>query len=236
VGIAVGQPSRSDAHALLRDSELAMYMAKRHGKGRCELFEPAMHEDVVRRLEVAAEVRRGIAENQFEVYYQPIVSIETATAIGLEALVRWHHPTRGLVSPVDFVAIAEATALIVPLGRWVLTEACRQAEVWRKEGLFADDFYISVNLSPCQLQDPGLRDDVATALCESGIAPACVLLEVTESSVMENFDVSVERLRGLKALGLRLAVDDFGTGYSSLSYLRNLPVDVIKIDKSFVDP
>jgi diguanylate cyclase (GGDEF)-like protein/PAS domain S-box-containing protein len=235
IGIALGQPPVDGPDGLLRDADLAMYMAKRNGKGRFEMFRPAMHEEAVRRLEVAADLRRAIEGAQLEVFYQPIVDVHTATAIGAEALVRWHHPTRGLVAPVEFIPVAESTGLIVPLGRWVLAEACRQAQSWRRSGLVDDAFYISVNLSARQLQDPELLDDVAEALRDSGLPAGAVVLEVTESAVMEDLDTAVSRLQALKDLGLRLAVDDFGTGYSSLSYLRNLPVDVVKIDKSFVD-
>ena len=146
-----------------------MYLAKRNGKGRFEMFRPAMHEEAVRRLETAADLRRGIEGGQLEVYYQPIIDVRTATAIGAEALVRWHHPTRGLVGPVEFIPVAESTGLIVPLGMWVLTEACRQAQSWRQSGLTDDAFYMSVNLSARQLQDPALLDDVALAI----ETPAC---------------------------------------------------------------
>ncbi|MCW2599705.1 MAG: hypothetical protein JWM02_1534 [Frankiales bacterium] len=235
IGIALGQPPDDGPDDLLRNADLAMYMAKQNGKGRFEMFRPAMHEEAVRRLETSADLRRGIEGGQLEVFYQPIVDVHTATAIGAEALVRWHHPSRGLVGPVDFIPVAESTGLIVPLGKWVLTEACRQAQSWRRSGLTDDSFYISINLSARQLQDPALLDDVAAALRDSGLPADAVVLEVTESAVIQDLDVAVARLQALKALGLRLAVDDFGTGYSSLSYLRNLPVDVVKIDKSFVD-
>jgi diguanylate cyclase (GGDEF)-like protein/PAS domain S-box-containing protein len=235
IGIALGQPPDDGPDDLLRNADLAMYMAKHNGKGRFEMFRPAMHEEAVRRLETAADLRRGIENGQLEVFYQPIVSVHTATAIGAEALVRWHHPSRGLVNPVDFIPVAESTGLIVPLGKWVLTEACREAQSWRRSGLTDEAFYISVNLSARQLQDPALLDDVAAALQDSGLPAGAVVLEVTESAVMQDLDVAVARLQALKDLGLRLAVDDFGTGYSSLSYLRNLPVDLVKIDKSFVD-
>ena len=235
VGLAVGWPGRDSADELLMHADLAMYMAKRSGKGRVALYEPSMHDEAVRRLEIVADLRRGLAAGQFEVYYQPIVNVANGTVAGAEALVRWHHPTRGLVSPVDFIPVAESTGLVVPLDRWVLAEACRQVEVWREAGVLGPDFYVSVNLSTRQLQSGGLADEVTKALRDSGLPPACLVLEVTESAVMENFDTAIARLAELKALGLRLAVDDFGTGYSSLSYLRNLPVDVIKIDKSFID-
>jgi diguanylate cyclase (GGDEF)-like protein/PAS domain S-box-containing protein len=235
IGIAVDQPPYDGPDGLLRDADLAMYMAKRNGKGRFEMFRPAMHEVAVRRLELAADLRRGIEGGQLEVFYQPIVNAQTAMAIGAEALVRWHHPSRGLVEPIEFISVAESTGLIVPLGKWVLNGACRQAQSWRQSGVADDAFYISVNLSARQLQDPALLEDVARAIEDSGLPAEALVLEVTESVIMEDFDVAIARLQALKDLGLRLAVDDFGTGYSSLSYLRNLPVDAVKIDKSFVD-
>jgi diguanylate cyclase (GGDEF)-like protein/PAS domain S-box-containing protein len=235
VGIAIGEPRRQSADELLMHADLAMYMAKRNGKGTFEVFAPAMHDEAVQRLEIAADLRRALEFGQFEVVYQPIVSIDTASVSGAEALVRWHHPTKGIVYPSDFISIAESTGLIVPLDAWVLGEACRQTASWRRARLVDDDFYISVNLSARQLQSAALIDGVASVLRETGLAPSALVLEVTESVVMENFDTALARLAALKELGLRLAVDDFGTGYSSLSYLRNLPVDVIKIDKSFVD-
>jgi diguanylate cyclase (GGDEF)-like protein/PAS domain S-box-containing protein len=235
IGIALGQPPDDGPDELLRNADLAMYMAKHNGKGRFEMFRPAMHEEAVHRLETAADLRRGIENGQLEVFYQPIVNVRTSTALGAEALVRWHHPSRGLVSPIEFIPIAESTGLIVPLGKWVLAEACRQAQSWRRSGLTDDAFYISINLSARQLQDPALIDDVTAALQDSGLPAGSVVLEVTESAVMQDLDIAVTRLQALKDLGLRLAVDDFGTGYSSLSYLRNLPVDLVKIDKSFVD-
>jgi diguanylate cyclase (GGDEF)-like protein/PAS domain S-box-containing protein len=235
IGIAVDQPPYEGPDGLLRDADLAMYMAKRNGKGRFEMFRPAMHEEAVRRLELAVDLKRGIEGGQLEVFYQPIVNAQTARPIGAEALVRWHHPSRGLVEPIEFIQVAESTGLIVPLGKWVLKEACRQAQSWRQSGVTDDAFYISVNLSVRQLQDPSLLDDVARALSDSGLPAEALVLEVTESVIMEDFDVAIARLQALKDLGLRLAVDDFGTGYSSLSNLRNLPVDVVKIDKSFVD-
>jgi diguanylate cyclase (GGDEF)-like protein len=235
IGIAVGQPSIHGPDALLRDADLAMYLAKRNGKGRFEMFQPAMHEQAVRRLETAADLRRGIEGHQLEVFYQPIIDTTTATTIGAEALVRWHHPTRGLVNPSEFIPVAESTGLIVALGQWVLAEACRQAQTWRHHHITNDTFYISVNLSARQLQDPTLIDDVTAALHHSGLPASALVLEVTESIIMADLDTAMARLHALKNLGLRLAIDDFGTGYSSLSYLRNFPMDIVKIDKSFVD-
>ena len=235
IGIALGQRPQETPDDLLRDADLAMYLAKHNGKGRFEMYRPDMHIDAVHRLETAAGVRAGIAGHQFEVYYQPIVKAHNGRLVGAEALVRWNHPSRGLITPDEFIPTAESTGLIIPLGRQVMRDATRQAQQWREDGLVGDDFYISVNLSAHQLQAPELVDDVARALQDSGLPPRALVLEITESALIENLDLTLPRLHALKQLGLRLAVDDFGTGYSSLSYLADLPVSLVKIDKSFID-
>jgi diguanylate cyclase (GGDEF)-like protein/PAS domain S-box-containing protein len=235
VGIALGQRPEDTPDSLLRDADLAMYLAKRNGKGRFEMYRPDMHAEAINRLETAADLRHGLDSGQFEVFYQPIVNTHTHLLDGAEALVRWRHPTRGIVPPLAFISIAEVTGLIVPLGITVLRDATHQAQIWRQTGQVEENFYVSVNLSARQLQDPGLLADVAKALSDSGLPPSALILEVTESSLIENREVTVPRLQALRDLGVRLAVDDFGTGYSSLSYLADLPVSVVKIDKSFVD-
>jgi diguanylate cyclase (GGDEF)-like protein/PAS domain S-box-containing protein len=235
IGIAIGMRPRETPDDLLRDADLAMYLAKHNGKGRFEMYRPDMHVEAVHRLETAVGVREGLAANQFEVYYQPIVVTHTGALAGVEALVRWNHPTKGVVPPLEFIETAEATGLIIPLGRQVLRDATRQAEVWRRGGLVGDDFYVSVNLSVLQLRDPELVDDVERALEDSGLPPEALVLEITESALVQNLDLTLPRLLALTNLGLRLAVDDFGTGYSSFSYLADLPVSVVKIDKSFID-
>jgi len=235
IGIALGQRPQETPDDLLRDADLAMYLAKRNGKGRFEMYRPDMHIDAVRRLETAVGIREGLESNQFEVYYQPIVNAHSGQLIAAEALVRWNHPSRGLLVPMEFIPVAEATGLIVPLGRQVLWDATCQTQEWRQSGLVNDDFYISVNLSAHQLQEADLVDDVSRALGDSGLPPGALVLEVTESALIQNLDVTLPRLLALRALGVRLAVDDFGTGYSSLSYLADLPVNFVKIDKSFID-
>ncbi|HUC13853.1 MAG TPA: EAL domain-containing protein [Acidimicrobiales bacterium] len=235
VGIALGRRPEDSPDSLLRDADLAMYLAKRNGKGRFEMYRPDMHAAAINRLETAADLRRGLKWGQFEVFYQPIVNTHTHQLDGAEALVRWRHPSRGIVPPLEFISIAEVTGLIVPLGVRVLRDAAQQAQAWRESGLVDENFYISVNLSARQLQDPGLLDDVSRALSDSGLPASALILEVTESTLVEDLDVTLPRLQALKGLGLRLAVDDFGTGYSSLSYLADLPVSVVKIDKSFID-
>jgi diguanylate cyclase (GGDEF)-like protein/PAS domain S-box-containing protein len=235
VGIALGKRPEDNPDSLLRDADLAMYLAKRNGKGRFEMYRPDMHAAAINRLETVADLRRGLEAGQFEVFYQPIVDTHTHQLDGAEALVRWRHPTRGIVPPIEFISIAEGTGLIVPLGVRVLRDACHQAEAWRQSGLVDEHFYISVNLSARQLTDPALLDDVSRALSDSGLPASALILEVTESTLVEDLDVTLPCLQALRALGLRLAVDDFGTGYSSLSYLADLPVSVVKIDKSFID-
>jgi diguanylate cyclase (GGDEF)-like protein len=235
IGVATGQPLHDTAAVVLRNADLAMYLAKRNGKGRFELFRPGMEDESLKRFAITADLRHALDNGEFEVFYQPIVDSHDATPVGAEALVRWHHPRRGLVNPIDFIDVAESTGLIVPLGDWVLNEACRQAEAWRHAGVVDDGFYISVNLSARQLAEPSLVESVNRALRDSGLRPAVLVLEVTESSLMLDFDAGLARLQALKALGLRIGLDDYGTGYSSLNRLRVLPVDIIKIDKSFID-
>jgi predicted signal transduction protein with EAL and GGDEF domain len=221
-----------DAEELLRNADVAMYMAKRGTKGRYQLFEPAMHERVVERLELRAELESALERGQLEVYYQPVVRLASGSRYGVEALLRWHHPRRGLIVPAQFIPLAEETGLIVPIGRWVLHQACRKAvELTEKlEG----QLRISVNLSVKQLQSESIVHDVREALEASGIDPALLVLEVTETVMLADADIAVERLHALKELGVAIAMDDFGTGYSSLSYLSRLPVDILKMDRSFL--
>jgi len=199
------------------------------------MFRQGMQDEALKRLTITADLRRGIDDGQLEVYYQPIVTARDAMPTGAEALVRWNHPRRGLLNPIDFVDVAESTGLIVPLGDWVLNQACRQAQAWRQDNVVDDDFYIAVNLSARQLVEATLVDSVARALRVSGLPASALVLEITESNIMVNFDAALARLRSLKDLGVRLALDDYGTGYSSLNRLGTLPVDIVKIDKSFVD-
>jgi diguanylate cyclase (GGDEF)-like protein/PAS domain S-box-containing protein len=235
VGIAVRTAGDQRAADLMRDADLAMYVAKREGKSRHVVFEPEMRADALRRVAIVGELRRGLAGDELVPFYQPIVDTTSGAVIGVEALVRWHHPERGLVPPLEFIGAAESTGLIVPLGRTMLTQACRDAHELRAAGVVGDAFYVSVNLSARQLGEPSVEADVRDALAASGLSPTNLVLEVTESALIEDLDDAMLRLGALKALGVRIAVDDFGTGYSSLAYLGNLPVDIVKIDKSFVD-
>ncbi|MDB4874012.1 MAG: diguanylate cyclase [Gemmatimonadetes bacterium] len=253
VGIAVATEQET-AEDLLRNADVAMYRAKSRGKGRYEVFEPAMHELVRKRLELEAELRRAVelcesrdsvesresgsrGEPPFILHFQPIASLRTGEIHGFEALVRWQHPQRGVVSPLDFIPIAEETGLIIPLGRWIMREACARAAAWQLAGLAGvetPDVGVTVNLSARQLLQPELPQDVAHALATTGLCPEHLTIEVTESMLVDDSETTLDRLRALKALGVRLAIDDFGTGYSSLGYLERFPVDLLKIDRSFV--
>jgi diguanylate cyclase (GGDEF)-like protein/PAS domain S-box-containing protein len=221
-----------DADELLRNADVAMYMAKRDTKGRYRLFEPAMHERVVERLELRGELQQALEQGQLEVYYQPIVRLRGVGRYGVEALLRWNHPTRGLVAPGQFIPLAEETGLIVPIGKWVIEEACRKAAALQRS--VEEPLRISVNLSVKQLQSESIIDDVRNALVTNQLPPDTLVLEVTETVMLADIDVAVARLHALKALGVRIAMDDFGTGYSSLSYLSRLPVDILKMDRSFL--
>jgi diguanylate cyclase (GGDEF)-like protein/PAS domain S-box-containing protein len=228
VGIAIARGADDRAQDLIRDADAAMYRAKERGKGRYEIFDEAMRADAVARLETESALRRALERGELLLHYQPAVDLATGAIRGLEALVRWQHPTRGLLAPAAFLPLAEETGLIVPIGEWVLREACTEAARW-PEGLA-----LSVNLSARQLAQPDLVATVRRALAETGTDPAMLCLEITESAVMESGAATTAQLRALKSLGVRLAIDDFGTGFSSLAHLRRFPVDMLKIDGTFV--
>ena len=241
VGVAVGGPGDERPGDLLRDADLAMYRAKEGGKDGHAAFEPGMGVRARERLGTEGALRRALeggAAEEFRVHYQPEVSLATGRVVGFEALVRWDRPGRGLVSPAEFVPVAEETGLIVPLGRWVLEEACRQAKEWHERfpaGPADPPLTMSVNLSARQFGQPDLAKTVRAAIDGTGLDPESLVLEITESAVMEDARANAETLRELKSLGVRIAIDDFGTGYSSLAYLKKFPVDFLKIDRSFVD-
>ena len=235
VGVALASGTGDLADLLVRDAELALERAKRRGGGRFEVFDEAVRVQASERLALESDLRAAIRHGQLRVVYQPIVTIESGEIAGFEALVRWHHPDRGTLPPSEFIPSAESTGLIVPLGKFVLGEACRQAAAWQRERLAARPLRVSVNVSARQLAQPGWVGDVAEALDQSGIDPDQLVLEITESALMEQMDSVVPQLESLRRAGVRIAIDDFGTGYSSLGYLRSLPVDVLKIDKSFID-
>ncbi len=230
-GVTLSSPHDSPDE-LLRNADMAMYLAKREGKACVRQFEPALHHAALERLELEADLRRAVQRGEFVVHYQPLMELTTGCVAGFEALVRWAHPRRGLLGPPEFIGLAEETGLIVELGRLVLTEACAQAVRWRERHGFEGS--VAVNLSARQLRDPSLVRDVVATLRDFGLDPRRLTLEITETVLMDDA-AAVHRLDELKALGVRLAIDDFGTGYSSLNYLRRLPVDIVKIDKVFVD-
>jgi diguanylate cyclase (GGDEF)-like protein/PAS domain S-box-containing protein len=234
MGIALDDGS-AQPDDLIRNADTAMYAAKADGKGKCVVFKPAMHRRTVEFFEVQADLQRALIRGEFAVHYQPIVDFRTGRVEGLEALVRWDHPTRGLVMPGGFIPVAEEAGIIVPLGVWVLGEACRQMADWRRRLGGAADVWISVNLSTRQLLEPDLIERVAEVLRESTLDPSALVLEITEGSLMQDIEQTTAKLHALKGIGARLALDDFGTGSSSLGHLRQFPIDVLKIDKSFVD-
>jgi diguanylate cyclase (GGDEF)-like protein/PAS domain S-box-containing protein len=224
----------ADAEELLRNADVAMYMAKRDSKGGYRVFEPAMHERVVERLELQAELQRALELNQLEIHYQPVVRLDQRADYGVEALLRWMHPERGTIPPLNFIPLAEETGLIISIGRWVLEDACRRGVLLHERFPRKPPLTMSVNLSVKQLQSDTIIHDVRHALEVSGLPPSSLVLEITESVMMADTDLAVQRLNELKSLGVLLAMDDFGTGYSSLSYLSRFPVDILKMDRSFL--
>jgi diguanylate cyclase (GGDEF)-like protein/PAS domain S-box-containing protein len=233
IGVATAAGGEG-ADDLLRNADVAMYEAKRHGKGRSATYESRMYADIRERLDLEAALRRAVERNELVLHYQPIVALRTGAIYGVEALVRWEHPQYGRLLPQHFVPLAEETGLIVQLGAWVLAEACRQLHAWRCAHPRVP-LAVSINISGRQLEGAGLADALRRALETSGVDPAMIVLEITESVLMQETAIVLERLRQLKALGVRLAIDDFGTGYSSLSYLQRFPIDILKIAKPFVE-
>jgi EAL domain-containing protein (putative c-di-GMP-specific phosphodiesterase class I) len=219
----------------MRDADVAMYRAKERGGDRCEVFDSSMHQRVVKRLEMESALRVAVRREQFRLVYQPEICLSTGTIVGVEALLRWDHPARGSIPPQEFIPVAEDTGLIVPIGAWVIHEACRQAQRWRRELPGRPRLRMRVNLSPRQLSEPDLVDVTASALADTDTDPSELDLELTESAIMGDLEWSIVSLKMLKDLGVRLSVDDFGTGHSSLSHLKNFPVDTLKIDRSFVN-
>ena len=237
VGIAVTEPGSAAADELIGNADLAMYQAKKGGKDRYVVFEPAMQTSQARAVELEADLRRAVHCSEFVVHYQPIVDLRTDRISGFEALVRWQRPDHGLVPPLEFIPLAEEIGLITPIGTAVLREACRQTAAWNARRAHMGDpaLSVSVNLSARQVLEADFAAVVAEAVDDAGLDPSCLVLEITESMLVTDTEATMGRLNRLKALGVRLAIDDFGTGYSSLSYLRHFPVDIVKIDKSFVD-
>jgi len=234
IGIALSATGYEHSDDILRDADTAMYRAKEKGRAQYEMFDKAMHVHAVSRLRLENDLRHAIENQEFLVYYQPILSLESGRLSGFEALVRWQHPERGLVSPADFIPVAEETGLIVPIGWWVLEEACRQMRDWQSQSSSYRSLTLSVNLSSRQVAQPDLVERVEQILEKTEFDPYCLKLEITESVVMENAEAAAKMFKRLRSLGVQLSIDDFGTGYSSLSYLHRFAVNYLKIDRSFV--
>jgi diguanylate cyclase (GGDEF)-like protein/PAS domain S-box-containing protein len=235
IGIVLSTRERDAPADLLRDADVALYRAKARGGGHYEVFDPTMNARALERLELEGDLRYALARAELVLYFQPKVALATGQLEGMEALLRWQHPGRGMVSPADFIPLAEETGMIRPIGRWVLVEACRQARIWQDRYPWCSPLVMSVNLAAPEFQQPQLVQDIARVLAETKLPPQQLQLEITESVIMVDAPSTMATLRQLKDLGVRLAIDDFGTGYSSLSYLKRFPVDTLKIDKSFID-
>jgi len=234
MGIVTSSVSHDQPEQLLRSADMAMYRAKAAGRARYEMFDRAMHSDALARLQLETDMRRAVELGEFRLHYQPLVSLRTGRITGLEALIRWEHPERGLVHPAEFIPIAEETGLIVPIGRWVLNEACRQLGQWHLSHHRPDALTIGVNLSVKQFSQPDLVAQISQALADHEISPSCLRLEITESAIIDKGRYAATILSQIRQLGAQVYLDDFGTGYSSLSYLHGLPIDAIKIDRAFV--
>ena len=234
VGITLTADPHHDPEALIFEAETAMHAAKREGAGRHQLFAPEMGAQLQSRMDNADALRQALARGEFRVVYQPKVSLLTDRITGVEALLRWHDPIRGVIPPLDFIPLAEASGLIVPIGRWVLEQVCRDAKRWSNVLAGGLPLTVAVNVSPRQFE-PGLAEIFGAIMADGGIDPASLCVEVTESMVMRDAELAIGTLRKLKSLGMRISIDDFGTGFSSLAYLKRFPLDELKIDKSFVD-
>ena len=234
MGIVTSSMAHDQPEQLLRSADMAMYRAKAAGRARYEMFDRTMHTDALARLQLETDLRRAVELGEFRLHYQPLVSLKTGRVTGLEALVRWEHPSRGLVHPGDFIPIAEETGLIVPMGRWVLDEACRQMKEWHQTHPRTEPLTIGVNLSAKQFSQPDIVEQISSALSGSGINPRCLRIEITEAAIIDKGTSSANVLQKIRDLGVQIYLDDFGTGYSSLSYLHGLPIDAIKIDRAFV--
>ena len=233
IGIALGSPEYATAEDLIRDADITMYQVKGQGRGRYEVFRPSMRNRAVALLHLETDLRAALDRGEFRLHYQPIVTLADGKIIGMEALLRWQHPHRGLVPPMEFIPLAEETGLIISIGEWVLRTACLQLKSWREEGI--PPLRVAVNVSMVQLQDPGFSDMVLRVVEKTGLNPEWLDLEITETTLMAQNQSVVDSLRKLESLGIRISLDDFGTGYSSLNYLQNLPINTLKIDRSFID-
>ncbi|HEX3722885.1 MAG TPA: EAL domain-containing protein, partial [Nitrolancea sp.] len=235
IGIAHNATREMSPQDLLSAADIALYRAKNLGKARYAVFERGMTAPIHERLELEHDLRRAMEQNEFEVYYQPIVELENGFVHGVEALVRWRHPARGLLLPEDFVGLSESTGLIIRLGEQVLEESFRQVKQWQSVDTMTPPLSLSINLSAYQFRHPSIVEDIVSALKRADMSPSCLIIEINESLILENAAHAVSVLQAIKREGIRLFIDDFGTGYSSLSYLRRFPVDGIKVDRSFID-
>lgn len=235
IGIALSSAKHIRAEDMLRDADIAMYRAKSKGKAQHQIFDSEMHKDALSQLQLENEMRHALERGEFRIFYQPIYSLDNVKLVGFEALIRWLHPKRGLVSPAEFIPVAEETGLILRLGRWTVYESCRQMREWQKKNADAESLTIAVNLSCKEFLQTDLAEQVNASLVSTGLAPRCLKLEITESHIMENTEMAQAIMKRLRAFGVEFSLDDFGTGYSSLSYLHRLPVSYLKIDRSFVN-
>lgn len=233
IGVLVADATYTDPEEVLRDVDIAMYRAKTLNQPYA-LFDKSMHKTAVRRLEIETDLRLALERNELFIHYQPVIDLNRGRLAGFEALMRWHHPVKGLISPSDFIPVSELTGLIVPMTLWLLKEVCQKIYYWNSSGISENQLFVSANLSSKHFAEPNLVEQVRRVLNETEIEPNQLKLEITESAVMENADLTVLALRQLKALGVQLSIDDFGTGYSSLSYLHKFPINTLKIDRSFV--
>jgi len=234
IGIALSTRLDDAPQHLLRSADLAMYRAKEHGRGRFELFDPAMHTAAMERLRMEMDLRRAVERDQLVLHYQPVVSLTTGGVVAVEALIRWKHPERGLIPPLDFIPIAERTGLIGEIGKWVLARACEQLKAWEREFGYDAPQSVWINVSPKQFAQQDLVDQVGRLFDSLSFEPRRIKFEITESIMLENIDLAMRTLGELRRLGVQVFMDDFGTGYSSLTYLGRLPLDGIKVDRSFV--
>ena len=238
VGIALSSTGYKDSSQILRDADIAMYRAKDKGKARYEVFDRSMYLETLKTIELESDLRLAIEKNEFVLYYQPIISLKDGTLAGFEALIRWQHPTKGFISPIDFIPIAEDTGSIVEIGDWVLWQACQQLRHWQEKFAMipnVDSWKISVNVASQQIQEPNFIDKIDRILAQTGLSSRCLRLEITERVLVDSEQNTNQILAKIKERGIKLSIDDFGTGYSSLSYLRCFPIDNLKIDRSFVN-
>lgn len=235
IGITLSTAKYTHAEDMLRDADIAMYRAMAGGKAQYQVFTPEMHKEALEQIQMEIELRQALVRQEFLIHYQPIINLDTNTIIAFESLIRWQHPTRGMVLPKEFIPMAEETGLIFQLGKWIINESCRQLREWQISNQAASSLMISVNLSSKQFQQPLLVEQVAEALETTGLNSGCLKLEITESYILGNPEMAIAMINGLRSLGVKICLDDFGTGYSSLSYLHQLPIDYLKIDHSFIN-